>query len=102
MFKMFVLNQLLIDAKADFVAEVDIHGNTTFLAYLDKDAPECIAPTVYYFNASKAGYAKPYYHKVYNSVAEAQLDLYAQYLRLYNNENTYRCHIRIPSLGMLE
>lgn len=99
MFKMSVLNQLLIDAKADFVAEVDIYGNTTFLAYLDKDAPECI---VYYFNANKNGNAQPYYHKIYNSVAEAQLDLYSQYLCLYNNENTYRCHICIPSLGMLE
>ena len=56
MFKMSVLNKLLIDAKADFVSEVDIYGNTTFLAYLDKDAPECIAPTVYYFNANKVFY----------------------------------------------
>ena len=98
MFKMSVLNQLLIDAKADFVAEVDIHGNTTFLAYLDKD----IEPTVYYFNVNKNGYAQPYYHKIYNSVAEAQLDLYSQYLCLYNNENTYRCYIFIPSLETLE
>ena len=98
MFKMSVLNQLLIDAKADFISEVDIYGNTTFLAYLDKD----IEPTVYYFNANKNGNAQPYYHKIYNSVAEARLDLYSQYLCLSNNENTYRCHIYIPSLAMLE
>ena len=42
------------------------------------------------------------YHKIYNSVAEAQLDLYSQYLCLYNNENTYRCYIFIPSLDTLE
>ena len=102
MFKMSVLNQLLINAKADFVAEVNVYGDTTFLAYLDKDAPECIEPTVYYFRATDNGYAQPYYHLIYNSVAEAQLNLYSQYLCLCNQEITYRAHISIPSLGMLE
>lgn len=102
MFKMSVLNQLCINAKADFVAEVDVYGNTIFLAYLDKDAPECIEPTVYYFQATNNGYAKPYYHHIYDSVAEAQLDLYSQYLCLCNNEDIYRAYVSIPSLGLLE
>lgn len=99
MFKMSVLNQLLIDAKADFVAEVNVYGDPIFLAYLDKDEVE---PTIYYFRANDVGYAQPYHHRIFSSVAEAQLGLYSQYLCLCNQETTYRAHICIPSLGMLE
>ena len=98
MFKMDELQKMLIEAKYDFISEFDVVEGTVFLAYLDNDEVE---PTIYYFRRVN-DYAQPYHSHICTSYADAKLQLYSQYLCLINQETTYRAHISIPSMGMVE